>query len=855
MAITLSSTARDLVRSTFFGKDFDTYRDEIITAINDIFGAEVASNIVASEQGVMLIEAVAFALSTLSWYGDRQADDTNLVDARLRVAAVTIARQLGYKAGAAVPAVVDARIQLTTVPPVQLIIPKGQRAAGPEGLIFETTADVVFDAGQVGSGLPDGMIVQGLSIDPATPATIYAATSTGVFKSIDSGTTWATANAGLTNLNITEIAINPATPTTLYAATNGGGIFKSTNSATSWAPVNAGLTELEVLSIAIDPLTPATVYAGTNRGGAFKTIDSAGTWFAINDSLEDRIVQSIAIDPVTPSIIYLGTFSLGVFKTVNGGAAWAQSSVGLGTLDVADVVVDPVTPTTLYAGTNGGGVFKSIDSGATWVVSNVGLTSTNASALAIDPVTPTTIYLSTDNSGIFKTVDAAATWAIASTGLTNTQTGTIAVDPATPANVYTGTSGGGIFKSTNSAATWEAVNVGIDDPIRTVTLREGITLEEVFKSNGQPNQSFEIATIPEGRTIAEDTMVTTVAAINWPVVDFLTFEQTDQVEIEAGLNPPRLIFGDGIAGNIPPLDAEIRANYFVTSGTNGAVASNTVTSFIGTILAGTTVIGTTISHDEPSTPGSDPESIASIKINAPLVFAAAGRAVTEDDLTGFINSFVDPTFGAVAKGRATAPRSAAEDAEAQSIIASLEAFGVPSTLTQRLNDYVDRIVSSNCEANSIVAQILAADSIGRYVPAPLGLALGLQTFLEDIAESTVAVTVTDGSVNLFSVNLTVEIRLLSTFQSEVAQNAVVDNVRNALQDTLIGRDYGESLRISDLYEIVDTIEGVDFSHITMQVFDNASDDVTSVRVNEFGDLPVESFEVVTMGDTPVVEII
>ena len=72
MSIELSPTARLLTRSTFFGKDFDTHRQEIIDAINATFGADVASNIVASEQGVMLIEANANALSTLSWYGDRQ---------------------------------------------------------------------------------------------------------------------------------------------------------------------------------------------------------------------------------------------------------------------------------------------------------------------------------------------------------------------------------------------------------------------------------------------------------------------------------------------------------------------------------------------------------------------------------------------------------------------------------------------------------------------------------------------------------------------------------------------------------------------------------------------------------------
>lgn len=855
MAISLSPTARDLIRSTFFGKDFDTYRDEVIASINAIFGDEVASNIVASEQGVMLIEMVSFALSTLSWYGDRQADDTTLRDARLRVAAVTIARQLGYKARAAVPPVVEASVVLGLAPPVPLTIASGQSAAGPDGLVFETIADVVFDVGQVGSGSPIGMIVNDIVIDPATPATIYSATSTGMLKTIDSGLNWSAVNSGLTNLNITALVIDPISPTTLYAGTSGGGVFKTTNGGTSWITINSGLSNLNVLSLAINPATPSNILVGTDTGGVFRSTDSGATWKAVNAGLADFVIKALAYDPITPTTVYAGTFSLGVFKSVNSGVDWVSSSTGLATLDVNHIAVDPVTPATIYVSTAGGGVFKTTTAGALWVPANIGLTSFNPLEIAIDPVTPATLYAATADSGVFKSTNSAATWAESNDGLTVTQTSAVSVDPATVANIYAGTSGGGIFASINAALTWTAINVGIDDPIKTTALREGETLEEVFRSNGQPNQFFELSTVPEGKSIAQDSPQVTVGGILWPEVPLLTFDRTDQVEIDYGFIPPRVVFGDGIAGNIPPEDSEIRVNYFVTSGTGGAVASNTVTSFIGPIVAGTTVIPASMTHESPSTPGSDPESIESIKINAPLLFQTAERAVTKDDLTGLINSFIDPTYGSVAKGRANAPRSAVADAEAQSIIATLVAFGVPTTITDRLNDYLDRILSSNCEANSIVAQILAEDSVGRYATAPLGLAQALQTFLNGIAESTVAATVTDGSVNLLSVNVTAEISLLNTFVSEVLRSQVEESVRLALQNTLLGRDYAVSLRISDLYELVEAVEGVNFSHISMVVKNNLGDDITATRVNKFGDLEITEFEVITMGDVPVVQFL
>lgn len=854
MSISLSPTARDLTRSTFFGKDFDSYRQEIIDALNAIFGGEIASNIVASEQGVALIEMNAYALSTLSWYGDRQADDTTLRFARLRFAAVTIARQLGYKANSSVPAVADVRVQLINTPPVQLTILKGVRASGPDGLQFETLSDLVFDPGQTGSGLPAGMTVNAVVIDPATTSIIYAATTSGVLKTTSSGTTWSTSNSGLTNTNLTCLAVDPITTTTLYAGTITSGIFKSTDSGASWTASSSGLSNLRITSIVVDPITPATIYVGTNAGGMFKSINAGASWSQINGGVIDFTIQTIAIDPVTPTILYTGAYSGGIYKSINGGLSWSPSNTGLAHLNVSDIKIDPLTPTTLYAGTVGGGIYKSTTSGALWIPINDGFTSISPSEIAIDPATPTTIYVATTEAGVFKTTNAGTNWSTAVTNLPNTTNSSIAIDPGAPATLYLGTISGGMFGSTNGATTWNSLNVGIDDPIKTVQMREGRTLQATFRSTGEPFQIFELA-IPTGFSVGQDTPSTTVGGILWPEVPLLTYEQTNQVEIEYGLSPPRVIFGDGIAGNIPPKDAEIRVSYFVTSGTGGSIASDTIGAFIDPIIAGTTPIGTVLSNDFPSTPGSDPESINSIKVNAPLVFQAAGRAVTSNDLDGWINSFVDPVYGAVSKGRATSPRSAAEDAEAQSIMATLTAFGVPDETVGRLSDYVNSVLSSNCSANVVNAQILSADSIGRYVSAPAGLAINLATFLNTIAESTVEVVVTDGSINLLSVDATVEIAIDSTITNDALKTQIQDNVRNAVQGLLIGRDFGASLRVGDLYQTVEAVEGVDYSHITMVVRNNVSEDISSSRVNQFGDLSISDYEVITMGATPQVTII
>jgi hypothetical protein len=601
--ISLSSVARDLVRSTLFGKDFDSNVTEIENFIQLRFGPEVANNIVASEQGKMLIEMFAFGLSTMNWYGDRQADDTNLRDVRLRTAAVSIARQLGYKPRAAVAPAIQLTMTISPVPTARLIVEKGRKLNGPDGLTFETTAETIFDVGEVGP----------------------------------------------------------------------------------------------------------------------------------------------------------------------------------------------------------------------------------------------------------KLIDA----------------------------------------------------------------RQGESKESLFVSDGTAGQTFFITDVPTDSSIAQDSPQAFVDGNEWPELVFLSFEQTNQFEFQYGFNPPRALFGDGIAGNIPPRDAEIRVRFFVTDGTGGSVPANSVTTFIEPLTAGGVVITPTLTHDDPSTPGSDRELISSIKTNAPQVFQAADRAVTQADIDALINAFIDPTWGAVAIGRATVPRSVDQDAQAVTIIESIESScatvlnivllggtfeltevvtggtsgatativgidpgltfltvfpvsGVfipgevltvlpsggssaatatlssvaPNDIVVELRAYWDKVLSSNCQANVVVAQILGQDSVGRYVSAPSALAAALEVYLDARLESTVKATVVDGSVNLLPVDLSVDLRTDATITSAEQQEVVKANVRSALETELLGRSYGASVWISDLYRLSDEIAGVDNVNIAITN--------QPTRIDSFGNLAIEDFEVITLGVSPVI---
>jgi hypothetical protein len=135
------------------------------------------------------------------------------------------------------------------------------------------------------------------------------------------------------------------------------------------------------------------------------------------------------------------------------------------------------------------------------------------------------------------------------------------------------------------------------------------------------------------------------------------------------------------------------------------------------------------------------------------------------------------------------------------------------------------------------------------------LAINLATFLNTIAESTVEVVATDGSVNLLSVDLTIGIRIVSTILNDVIRNNIQDAVRDAAQALLIGRDFGVSLRIGDIYQTVEAVSGVDYSNISLVVRNNIGDDISATRLDQFGDIELQEFEVITMGTTPTIDLI
>jgi hypothetical protein len=316
-------------------------------------------------------------------------------------------------------------------------------------LALATSFSTVAHAGQgvwTGGGPYDGNITA-LAINPVNPATLYAATINAVFKSTDSGGTWAiTAPRGGFYYYYSALAINPSTPATLYAGLDGVGVVKSTDSGGIWTNASTGLTSTGVIALAINPSAPSTLYAGTYNGGVFKSTNSGGTWAAANTGLTSSDVRALAINPVDPTTLYAGTYNGGVFKSTNSGGTWTAANTGLTNLQVLALAINPADTATLYAGTGGAGVFKSTNSGGTWAATNTGLPNqSGVVAVVINPFTPATLYAGT-GLGVFRSTDSGGTWAAFNAGLPNLNVSALALDPTGATTLYAGVGGWGVWQ-------------------------------------------------------------------------------------------------------------------------------------------------------------------------------------------------------------------------------------------------------------------------------------------------------------------------------------------------------------------------------------------------------------------------
>ncbi len=250
-----------------------------------------------------------------------------------------------------------------------------------------------------------------------------------------------------TSGRIADIAIHPENENFWYVAVGSGGVWKTINSGTTWTPVFDKESSYSIGCVTIDPTDTHTVWVGTGENvggrhvgfgdGIYVSHDDGKTW-ANKGLKESEHLSKILVHPENSDIIWVAAQGplwskggeRGVYKSVDGGTTWKQTLGDAEWVGATDLLLDPGNPEVLYAATwqrhrtvaaylgggPGSGIHKSTDGGETWVKLTSGIPESRLGkiGLAMDHFDPDIIYAAIEldrlKGGVFMSEDGGQSW-------------------------------------------------------------------------------------------------------------------------------------------------------------------------------------------------------------------------------------------------------------------------------------------------------------------------------------------------------------------------------------------------------------------------------------------------------------
>ncbi len=234
-------------------------------------------------------------------------------------------------------------------------------------------------------------------------------------------------------------------------------MYRSTDSGQTWADISGTLPVQQINNVAVSPTDANTAWVSTCPG-VWKTTDGGVTWNqmgATQPPISYACVNAVAVSPANANLLIAGTSSSGAFTSSDGGTTWTQ--IAQGTISNVDVIVFNSTGTTAYAGADGGAIYV-IPTASLTVSQVLHAGSASIERLALDPANGNHIFAAT-NSGIYLTTNASS-FSLLGNGIP-ANSGGLSVFTQ-PGAAYAGT-GCGLYKSVDGGATWTGINNGLDN--------------------------------------------------------------------------------------------------------------------------------------------------------------------------------------------------------------------------------------------------------------------------------------------------------------------------------------------------------------------------------------------------------
>ncbi len=314
------------------------------------------------------------------------------------------------------------------------------------------------------------------AFDPVTPATVWACSDGGVFKSTNTGGTWVDRNRDLGTLQYISVAQHPQWESVLIGGTQDNGTHRYSGTPAWELSIggDGGFT-------AIDSGLPTRMYHEFTYS-AFQRSDSAGapgSWVYKNAGITGgaEFYAPFTLDPSNANTCYFGGAEL--WRSANNADAWTVITSGVNG-NITAIAVHPSNSNLLYIGTTAGNVYRLQKTGASWNVAGVTRTDLTGAPL------PAGVYISdlaVDSSGtvwvtvgsvlwsefgdtfandhVYRRTTAATVWESRSMGLAAANPiNTIVIDPADDNRLFCG-GDLGVWRTNTAGGLWEAWDQGL----------------------------------------------------------------------------------------------------------------------------------------------------------------------------------------------------------------------------------------------------------------------------------------------------------------------------------------------------------------------------------------------------------
>jgi photosystem II stability/assembly factor-like uncharacterized protein len=192
---------------------------------------------------------------------------------------------------------------------------------------------------------------------PWTTGNSYKAPGSGLYKSVDGGTTWRQLTKGLPtwsdHLGRIGLGVAPSDAHRIYALVDSpslGGLYRSDDAGESWERINSdkriwGRGD-DFACVRVDPKNKDTIYVANIS--TYRSSDGGRSFTAIKGAPGGDDYHTVWINPENPQIIALAV-DQGVTISVNGGQTWS-SWYNQPTAQFYHVITDNQFPYWVYGG-------------------------------------------------------------------------------------------------------------------------------------------------------------------------------------------------------------------------------------------------------------------------------------------------------------------------------------------------------------------------------------------------------------------------------------------------------------------------------------------------------------------------